>query len=75
MPSGEKVRHHPPDEAHSEGKLELTHEGSALKDRLDAARDDNQRRHDHLKAVHTERIEDKKAEQADKGLPGEKSPI
>lgn len=73
LPSGEKVHHHPPDDKHPEGKMVLIRETSPLRDRLEAALEDNQRRHEDLQAKHTERIEAKKAEQAAKGLPPEKS--
>jgi hypothetical protein len=73
LPSGERVTHHPPDEAHPEGKQVLIRDGSALKDRLDAQLAENKRRHEELKATHADRVETKRADQADKGLPPEKS--
>lgn len=73
LDSGEKVRHFPPDDQHPEGKMVLLRETSPLRDRLEAALEDNQRRHEALQAAHMERIETKKADQAAKGLPPEKS--
>lgn len=73
--SGEQVLHHPPDDAHPDGKQVLIREGSPLKDRLDASLADNQAAHQELMAAHTERIEVKKASQAAQGLPPDKSAI
>lgn len=73
LPSGERVHHFPPDEQHPEGKMVLLRETSPLRDRLEAQLEDNQRRHEALQAVHMERIEAKKSDQAAKGLPPEKS--
>jgi methylphosphotriester-DNA--protein-cysteine methyltransferase len=75
LDSGETVLHHPPDEAHPEGKQVLTDRVSPLKERLEAALEDNQRRHQEIGQVHLDRIEVKRAAQAEKGLPPEKSAV
>lgn len=48
---------------------------SVLKARLEEQLEENQRRHEEIKAGHLDRIEVKKARQQDKGLPSEKSPV
>lgn len=73
LPSGEKVRHHPPDKAHPEGKMVLIPGPSPLRERLAAAQEDNRARHQELLAQHEETISAKKADQEAKGLPPEKS--
>lgn len=49
LPSGVKVRHHPPTDTHPEGRMVLVRETSALKERLTAALADNLAAHDKLK--------------------------
>jgi hypothetical protein len=73
LPDGYSVRHSPPDAEHPEGRMDLIRDRSPLRERLDAALEDNQRRHAELKARHTERVEFKKVAQRAKGLPPEKS--
>jgi hypothetical protein len=73
LPSGERVRHFPPDKEHPEGRMNLIQDTSPLRDKLDAAQEDNERRHQELQAVHRERIEAKKQRQQERGLPPEKS--
>ena len=75
LPSGEKVRSLPPSPGHPEGHEVLIRDSSPLRERLDARKEDNQRRHAVLAARHAERVEVKRAAQAEKGLAPEKSPI
>lgn len=75
LDSGEQVIHHPPDDQHPEGKMVLVRTGSPLRERLDAALEDNQTRHAEIHQAHADRIEAKKVAQFDRGLPSEKSPI
>ena len=72
LDNGSKVRHFPPDEQHPHGKMILIQESSPLKDRLEARREDNQRRYEQLQAQQSERIQVKKDRQSEKGLPNEK---
>lgn len=75
LPSGEKVQHHPPDEAHPEGKMTLIRESSSLRDLLDASVGEDQARLRELEDQRLEVIAAKRADQSAKGLPPEKSPI
>lgn len=74
LDSGEQVIHHPPDDAHPEGKQVLVAH-SALRDKLNSQVFDNQSAQADLIAVHQERIAAKIADQRDKGLPPDKSSI
>lgn len=73
LSDGYRVRHHPPSKAHPDGHETLIHDHSPLRERLSANLDDNKRRHEALKAKHTERIQVKRDAQDEKGLPPEKS--
>lgn len=53
----------------------LQRESSPLRDRLDASLEENQTRHEEIKAVFAENINLKKASQSEKGLPPEKSAV
>ena len=76
LPSGEKVRHEPPDDAHPEGKMTLlSSPDTGLRQRLADALADNRDQAGQLKDAMIERIEAKRADQEAKGLPPEKSPI
>lgn len=75
LPSGEKVLHHPPDDAHPDGKMVLIRDSNAATAALEATMDEFTERHDELKQAHFDRIETKKAAQRAKGLPAEKSPF
>lgn len=55
--------------------MDLIRDHSPLRERFTAADEDNKRRQAVLQARQTERIESKRAIQAEKGLPPEKSPI
>lgn len=73
LPDGSKVHHHPPDDSHPEGKQVLIPGPSALKARLEAQLEDNERRHRQLQQRHVDAIDAKKARQRDRGLAPEKS--
>lgn len=75
LPDGSKVKHHPPDEQHPDGKLVLIRETSPLRDRLEAQMEDNERRHRQLKDRQARRLQAKKDRQQNKGrpVPGEKT--
>lgn len=75
LDSGETVLHHPPDDAHPDGKMVLTDRVSPLKERMDAALEENQRRHEEITQGHLDRIETKRTLQIEKGLPPEKSAV
>jgi hypothetical protein len=75
LPSGERVQHHPPDDRHPDGMLVLIPEGSALREKLDAQREEKRERHVAIHEGHQERVVTKVAAQQVKGLPSEKSPI
>ena len=77
LPSGEKVRHEPPDDAHPEGKMTLmsSPQTSPLRQRLAEALATERSECDRIKQELFDRIEAKKAEQEAKGVPPEKSPI
>lgn len=49
LPTGEKVKHHPPTDTHPEGRMVLIMETSPLKERLTAALADNQAAQKQLK--------------------------
>lgn len=74
LPSGEKVLHHPPDDAHPDGKMVLIPDSTAATQALEDLDEFNER-HAELKQAHLDRIETKRAAQRAKGLPAEKSPF
>jgi len=75
LDDGTVVRHSPPDDEHPEGRMDLVTETSPLREELVGRRDDNKARQEELRALHAKRIADKKAAQAARGLPPEKSPL
>ena len=75
LPSGERVRHSPPEAQHPQGRMYLIRDSSPLRDMLDAQLEQDKARHEELKAVHAERIAVKKQMQQAKGLSPEKSVI
>jgi len=75
LPDGSKVRHHPPDAAHPEGKMVLVRDRSPLREKLAANHHHNRRRHAELQQDHHDRAEFKRAQQRANGVPAEKSPI
>lgn len=75
LPSGERVMHEPPCDAHPDGKQTLIRDCSPLRDKLNDMHAEHRQRHGELKALHHERIAVKRAAQQAKGLPPEKSPL
>ncbi len=75
LSDGTVVQHSPPDDQHPEGRMDLIREASPMREELQTREDDNKTRQAELKAIHAERIARKKAIQAAKGLPPEKSPL
>lgn len=77
LPDGTKVRHHPPDKNHPEGKQELVYdpEMSSLRNKLLAHHKEHEKADKELRGHHRRRIDAKKKVQRAKGLPEEKSPI
>ena len=75
LPSGERVWHHPPDDAHPEGMMVLIRDHSPLKRRHDARLHHHRARHEEIKAIHGQRLHAKIADQRAKGVPPEKSPF
>lgn len=75
LDNGTVVRHHPPDDEHPEGRMDLIRETSPLREELTSRRDDNKARMEEMRAVFEQRIATKKAAQIAKGLPPEKSAL
>jgi hypothetical protein len=76
LPSGEKVRHYPPDEAHPEGKMMLTADTpSPLCERLDNAIPGCMTRQGEQQAALQARIAIKQAAEQAAGVPPEKTVV
>ncbi len=69
------MEHHPPDDAHPGGRMNLIRETSPLREQLEASLSENRARHQALTQALLDRIDVKKVAQDDKGLPPEKSAI
>lgn len=73
LPSGEQVRHYPPDEDFPEGRTVLINTGSALISELDARRDQNEESLRDLRVISQAKVKAKKAaEEAFPPVPPEK---
>lgn len=72
LPDGSKAYHHPPDDAHPDGKLVLITESGA-----DPAGDPEEfaARRAELKQAYQDAIDTKRASERAKGVPPEKSPF
>jgi hypothetical protein len=76
LPSGEKVTHYPPDDAHPEGKMVLlSAPENNLRQRLADQLPTNRAECDRIKQELFDRIEVKRTAQEEHGVPPEKSAI
>lgn len=61
LPDGYRVTHHPPDEAHPDGKMVLLRGQSRLRQRMREAHPEHRKAHKQLADRHTELVERKRA--------------